>query len=214
MSGETGKPKKITIVIADDHPAVRRGIAAIIEDETDLEVVAEAANGAEAVEAFRQWQPDLLLMDLQMPVMNGVEATAALTAEFKTRARIIVLTTYDGDEDIYRSLRAGASGYLLKDAPIEDLLHTIRTVAAGKKSLQAEMAAKLADRVTDDELTGREREVLQLITQGKTNAQIGEELFIAETTVKYHLKNIFAKLGATDRTQAILIAIKRGLSRY
>lgn len=200
----------IRILIADDHPIVREGLAAMINRRSDMTVVGEAGTGREAVELFRREKPDVTLMDLQMPELGGVQAITAIRAEFPS-ARFVVLTTFDGDEDIYRALQAGAQAYLLKDTPREELLDAIRAVQAGQKRIPSEVAAKLADHLTASELTEREREVLKLIVAGKSNKEIGAALGIAEGTVKIHVNNLLAKLGVSDRTQAVTEALKRGL---
>jgi len=204
------KTNAIRLLIADDHPVVREGLAAMIERRADMTVVAEASSGQEALELYRLHQPDVVLMDLRMPQMDGVSAITAIRAEFPG-ARIIVLTTFDGDEDIYRGLRAGAKGYLLKDAGREALLEAIRGVHAGQTRIPADVASKLAERMSGPELTPREREVLELMVSGKSNQEIGSHLFIAEGTVKAHVNNILAKLDVNDRTQAVTTAIKRGI---
>jgi two-component system, NarL family, response regulator len=201
---------RIRILIVDDHAVVREGLAAMIARRPDMQVVAEAENGLRAVELAHQHQPDVILMDLRMPHMGGVEAIAHIRAE-KPNARIIVLTTYDGDEDIYRALQAGARAYLLKDTPRDDLLEAIRAVHAGQKRLPPEVAAKLVERVTAPELTPRELEVLNLIVKGNSNKEIGTALGIAEGTVKIHVNNLLGKLGVADRTQAVTEALKRGI---
>jgi DNA-binding NarL/FixJ family response regulator len=200
-------------------PWSARGLAAIIERESDMTVVAEAADGRTAVEQFLRHRPDITLMDLSMPggpsegrVMDGVAAIAAIREQVLT-ARIVILTTYDDDEDIYRGLRAGAKAYLLKDAPPDELLEAIRAVHAGMKRIGPRIAAKLADRMSSPELTGRETEVLRHVANGESNQEIAAALSIAEGTVKFHVNNLLAKLGASDRTQAVTIAIKRGIVR-
>lgn len=200
----------IRLLIADDHPVVREGLAAMLNRRADLSVVGEASNGREAVELYRREKPDVTLMDLRMPEMGGVEAIATLRAEFP-HARFIVLTTYDGDEDIARALKAGAQAYLLKDTPRDELLDAIRAVHAGRKRIAPEMAAKLADRLTTPELTEREMEVLKLIVAGQSNKEIGAALTITEGTVKVHVNNLLGKLGVSDRTQAVTEALRRGL---
>ncbi len=200
----------IRILIVDDHPVVRQGLAAMINRESDMVVVALVDNGHEAVLAFRQHQPDVTLMDLRMPKMDGVAAITAIDAEF-TNAQIIVLTTYDGDEDIYRGLKAGAKGYLLKDAEPDELLAAIRIVNSGKKYIPASVGSKLAERVGSLQLSKRELEVMRLITTGKSNQEIGFALQISEGTVKYHVNNIYSKLGVSDRIQAVITALKRGI---
>jgi len=203
-------PERIRILIADDHPIVREGLAAIISLRPDMTVVAQAADGRDAVEAFRKHRPDLALLDLRMPLLDGVGAIAAIRAEFPN-ARLILLTTYDGDEDIYRALRAGAKAYLLKDSPREDLLRCIREVHEGRTCIPPAVAAKLAVRLTGTELTGRELEVLDLTARGQSNKEIAAGLSIAEGTVKVHLNSIFGKLGVAGRTEAVRSALERGI---
>nr|CAA9281180.1 Two-component transcriptional response regulator, LuxR family [uncultured Armatimonadetes bacterium] len=204
------KENPIRILITDDHPVVREGLAAMIERRPDMTVVGEAGNGLEAVERFRSCQPDVALMDLRMPEMDGVEAITAIRREFPA-ARIIVLTTFDGDEDIYRGLRAGARGYLLKDAGREGLLEAIRAVHAGQSWIPPDVASKLAERVTGPDLTAREMDVLSLLAQGRSNQAIAALLFISEATVKTHVNSILTKLGVADRTQAVTTALRRGI---
>jgi two-component system NarL family response regulator len=204
--------RQLRILVADDHPVVRHGLIALVEHQPDMTVVAEAETGRQAVALFQAYHPDMVLMDLRMPELDGVEAILAIRA-VAPQARILVLTTYDSDEDIYRGLRAGAMGYLLKDAPASDLLGAIRAVAAGQKRIPPEVAAKLAERMTSPELTLRELEVLRLVVGGQSNKEIGATLAIAEGTVRAHLNSIFQKLEAQDRTQAATIAIRRGLVR-
>ncbi|MBL8046091.1 MAG: response regulator transcription factor [Anaerolineales bacterium] len=199
-----------TILISDDHAVVREGLAAMLSRRAEMQVVAEASNGVQAVELALKHKPDILLMDLRMPQMGGVEAIRAIRAEWP-EARVIVLTTYDGDEDIFRALQAGAQGYLLKDTPREDLLDAIRTVHAGRKHIPPEVAAKLAERLTTEALTERERQVLQLIVAGQSNKEIGASLNISEGTVKVHVNSLLGKLGVSDRTQAVTEALRRGL---
>jgi DNA-binding NarL/FixJ family response regulator len=199
-----------TILITDDHAVVREGLAAMIGRRAEMQVVAEASNGVQAVELALKHKPDILLMDLRMPQMGGVEAIRTIRAAWP-EARVIVLTTFDGDEDIFRALQAGAKGYLLKDTPREELLEAIRTVHAGRKHIPPEVAAKLADRLTSETLTEREREVLQLIVAGQSNKEIGASLNISEGTVKVHVNSLLGKLGVSDRTQAVTAALKRGL---
>lgn len=202
----------IRILVADDHTVVREGLVAILEQEEDLTVVGEASDGKEAVERFRAVGPDVTLMDLRMPQMDGVAAITEIR-EASPQARIIVLTTYDGDEDIYRGLHAGAQGYLLKDADRGALLEAIRSVHAGRTHISPEVAMKLASRVSRRDLTPREQEVLELMAAGKSNHEIAAALFIGEATVKTHVNSILAKLDVNDRTQAVTTALRRGLVR-
>lgn len=200
----------IRVLIADDHPIVRSGLAQMVELTDGMEVVAQAATGIEAVQLFQQHQPDVTLMDLRMPEMNGVEAIVAILEEF-SNARIAILTTYDTDEDIFRGLKAGAKGYLLKDSKMVELIDAIRKLHAGQKYIPPAVGAKLAERMSYPQLSDREREVMQLMCQGSLNPEISETLCISESTVKFHIGNIFSKLGVSDRTQAVLIALKRGV---
>ena len=200
----------IRCLVADDHAIVREGVVATIELYDEMRVVARATNGREAVALFREHRPDITLMDLNMPEVGGVEAIGAIRAEFPD-ARIIILTTYDGDEDIFRGLRAGAKAYLLKEGSVEQLVETIRAVHRGQVRIPQEVAAKLAQRMTSPELTARELEVLQQIVAGKSNAEIGTALFITEATVKAHVNSILNKLDVSDRTQAVTTALKRGI---
>ncbi len=206
------EPRQLRVLVADDHPVVRHGLVALIDHQPDMCVVAEASTGQAAVEQYAAQHPDVVLMDLRMPELDGVDAIRAIRAS-APQARIVVLTTYDSDEDIYRGLRAGAMGYLLKDAPAGELLSAIRAVAAGQKRIPAEVAAKLAERMISPELTARELEVLRLVVTGQSNKEIGAALAIAEGTVRAHLNSIFQKLEAQDRTHAVTIAIRRGLVR-
>lgn len=201
----------IQVLIVDDHAIVQQGLAFIINKQADMKVVGKAKDGIEAINLFRQIQPDITLMDLRMPEMDGVEAITTICAEFNT-ARIIVLTTYDSDEDIYRGLRAGAKGYLLKDCKPDELRTAIRTVYNGQQYIPPNVGAKLAQRMSHPELTDRELEILQLITQGMSNLEIGTALHITENTVKSNVNRILSKLGAKDRTQATIIALKRGIA--
>jgi len=201
--------KIIKVLTVDDHPLLREGIAAVLEGEQDVELVAEAANGQEAIELFRRHRPDVTLMDLQMPGMNGIETIVAIRSEFPD-ARFVVLTTYQGDVQAFRALKAGASGYLLKNMLRKDLLETIRAVNAGKRRIPPEIAAELAEHMTQDALTDREIEVLRRVASGNSNKIIGSQLSVSEATIKGHMKSILAKLGANDRTHAVTIAIKRG----
>jgi DNA-binding NarL/FixJ family response regulator len=200
----------IRILTVDDHPILREGIAAILGAETDFELVGEANNGREAVDQFRIHRPDVTLMDLQMPQMNGIDAIRAIRREFPD-ARIIVLTTYRGDAQAARAFEAGAFGYLLKSMLRKELIETIRIVHAGKKRIPPEIAVEMAEHHTDDLLTGREIEVLREVAAGNANKVIAERLKISEETVKAHMKNILSKLGANDRTHAVTIALKRGI---
>lgn len=201
----------IRVLIVDDHPVIRTGLALMLKYERGMEAVGEAGNGREAVALFRMCRPDVTLMDLRMPDMDGAEAITVIRAEFPA-ARIILLTTYDGDEDIYRGLRAGAKAYLLKDAPCEELLETIRRVHSGQKCITVEVGAKLAERIEGPALTAREREVLRQMARGSSNQEIGAALFITEGTVKFHVNHILNKLGVNDRTQAVIVALKRGIA--
>ena len=200
----------IRVLIVDDHEIVQQGLAAMIENEPDMTVVGQADNGQEAIDQYRQLQPDVTLMDLRMPQVSGVDATTVICAEF-VHARIVILTTYDGDEDIYCGLRAGAKGYLLKDAEPDELLNAIRVVHSGHRYIPSHIGAKLAQRMNNPELTDRELEVLRLVAQGLSNLQISAALRIAESTVKSNINHILSKLGAKDRTQATIIALKRGI---
>lgn len=202
--------KKIRIAVVDDQAVVRQGFVSLINTVADMEVIAEATNGQQAVELYREHRPDVMLIDLRMPVLSGVEAISAIRKEFPG-ARMIVLTTYDGDEDIYRSLQAGAQGYLLKDVFFEDLEEAIRKVHAGSKRIPSAVAERLAERMSGSDLTGRELEVLQQIVAGKSNKEIGTQLNISEATVKSHINNILSKLGVSDRTQAATTALQRGI---
>jgi DNA-binding NarL/FixJ family response regulator len=201
--------KAIKVLAVDDHPLLREGIAAVLNGEQDIELVAEAVNGREAIELFRQHRPDVTLMDLQMPDMNGIEAILAIRSEFPN-ARFVVLTTYQGDVQAVRALKAGASGYLLKSMLRKDLLDTIRVVHAGRRRIPPEIATELADHIAEDTLTDREIEVLRRVANGNSNKIIGAQLNVSEATIKGHLKSILAKLGANDRTHAVTIAIRRG----
>lgn len=202
----------IRILIADDHPILGQALTMFLQCEPDITVVGYAKDGQEALELFRQHQPDVTLMDLQMPNMEGADAIAAICAKFKN-ARIVVLTGFDGDEDIYRGLRSGAKGYLLKGADPNELLEAIRTVHQGQKYIPPSIAAKLAERMDSLELSDRELEVLRLIAKGKNNQQISNVLNIAESTVRFHANNIFGKLKVSDRTQALVTALNRGIVR-
>jgi DNA-binding NarL/FixJ family response regulator len=201
--------QKIRVLCVDDHHLVRDGITFALQQHSDMEVVGQARNGVEAVEAFRQCRPDVTLMDLKMPQMNGIEATVAIRLEFPC-ARIVVLTTYSGDIQASRALKAGAVGYLLKAMLPTELIDTIRTVHAGRRRVPPEIASEIAEHVSADELTWREIEVLRKVASGCSNKIAADELQIAEDTVKGHMKSILAKLRANDRTHAVTIAMKRG----
>jgi two-component system, NarL family, response regulator len=200
----------LTIMVADDHPVVREGLVAMIERQSNMQVVAQAGNGREAIDKFLARKPDVGLLDLRMPLMNGIDAVAEI-CDKEPGARLIILSTYQGQEDIYRALRAGALGYLLKDAPVEDLVESIWAVSAGMKWIPPAVGAMLAKRVTDRELTAREMEVLRVLALGKSNKEIGVAFNISEATVKVHVTHILEKLKVTGRTEAINVAVRRGL---
>ena len=200
----------IRVLIVDDHSIVRQGLATIINRDPEMTVIAQAEDGQQAINLFREYQPDVTLMDLRMPQMAGVEAITAICAEFKS-ARIVVVTTYDGDEDIYRGLQAGAKGYLLKDAKPNELLSAIRTIHGGQQYIPPSVGAKLVQRMSNPELSERELEVLRLMAQGMSNLDISSALSIGESTVKSHVNRILSKLGVNDRTQAVIIAVRRGI---
>lgn len=202
----------VRVLLVDDHSIVRQGLAAILENQPDMTVVGQAGNGQDAIAHYRQLQPDVTLMDLRMPQLNGVDATAAICAEF-AHARIIILTTYDGDEDIYRGLRAGAKGYLLKDAEPEALLNAIRAIHNGQQYIPPDVVAKLVQRMNNPQLSNREIEVVDLMACGLSNHDIGIALNIAESTVKFHINRILSKLEVSDRTQAVIVALKRGIAK-
>jgi two-component system NarL family response regulator len=204
------KIEEITVMLVDDHPAFRVGMAALISREPGLRVVAETGNGNDALALYRRTRPDIVLMDLRLPGLGGVEATLAIRKEFPD-AKVIVLTTFDADEDIYRAMQSGAKSYLLKDIPQEELSATIRAVFAGEQPLPAKVAGQLALRQRRADLSEREMEVLQLLTRGRSNKEISSSLFISEDTVKSHLKTLFAKLQVQDRTEAAISAIRHGI---
>jgi DNA-binding NarL/FixJ family response regulator len=203
-------PAQIRVFSVDDHPLLREGIAAMINNQKDMVLVAQAANGREAIQKFKECRPDVTLMDLRLPDMSGIDVLIAIRTEFAD-ARIIMLTTFEGDVEIQRALEAGARGYILKSTPPKDLLEVIRQVHSGKKRVPPEVAARIAEHLSDESLTDREVEVLRHIAGGNRNRDIAERLFISEETVKVHIKHIMEKLGASDRTQAVAIAVRRGI---
>jgi DNA-binding NarL/FixJ family response regulator len=202
--------KRITVLTVDDHPLLREGVAAVLAYERDMVVVAEAANGREAIECYRTHRPDVTLMDLQMPKMKGLEAIMAIRSEFAD-ARILVVTTYDGDVQALRAIKAGASGYLLKNMLRKELPDAIRSVHAGRLRIRGEIAMAMAEHSADDPLTEREVEVLRCVAAGNANKEVAAQLSIAEETVKAHMSRILSKLGANDRTHAVVIGVKRGI---
>lgn len=206
----TAEPRPIRVLIVDDHPMLREGVAAVVGTRQDIEIVGEAENGQRAIEQFRRLRPDVTLLDLQMPVMGGIDALAVIRAEFP-EARVVVLTTYSGDAQAVRALKTGAMGYLLKSALRTELLETIRAAHAGRRHLAREVASEIALHAVDDALSERELSVLKLVAAGHANKQIAAELAITEDTVKAHLKNIFSKLAVRDRTEAVTQAAKRGI---
>jgi DNA-binding NarL/FixJ family response regulator len=203
-------PSRIRILTVDDHPLLREGIAAMINSQPDMQVAAEASRGNEGIQKFREVRPDVTLMDLRLPDINGIDALIAIRAEFAD-ARIIVLTTFDGDFEIQRAFAAGARAYVLKSMPPAELINVIRQVHAGKKRVPPEVAAQIAEHFSDESLTAREIDVLRHVAGGNRNRDIARHLFISEETVKVHIKHIMEKLGASDRTQAIAIAVRRGI---
>jgi DNA-binding NarL/FixJ family response regulator len=210
MEKQMSDQARIRILSVDDHPLLREGIATIINNQPDMLLVSQASTGAEAIQRYREHQPDVTLMDLRLPDVSGIDAMIAIRAEFR-EARIIMLTTFEGDVEIQRALEAGARGYLLKNMPPRELVEVIRQVHAGKKGIATEVAAHLAEHMSDEELTTREVEVLRQVAGGNRNRDIAERLFISEETVKVHIKHVMDKLGAKDRTQAIAIAVRRGI---
>jgi len=209
----TKKTSPIRILVADDHYIVRMGLIAMVNTEPDMEVVAEATDGAQAIALFRKWNPDLALMDLRMPVKNGIEATAEI-CKHNNAARVLMLTALDGDEDIHKALEAGAAGYVLKDSTEEKLMPAIRAVASGQRWIPEEVANRLASRRLFEELTPRELQVLNELVKGLANKQIADVLNITENTVKWYLKNILAKLRVADRAEAVAVAIQRGIIHF
>ena len=201
---------KIRVLCVDDHPLVRKGIAAILNNEAEIDLVAEAGNGQEAIDLFRRLNPDVTLMDLRMPIVDGITATREIRNEFP-EARIIALTSFDGDQDVYRALEAGVRGYLLKESVHSEILHAIRHVHAGKKLIPPDVAQRLAEYFPQVSLTPREVEVLQLVAGGLANKEIASKLGTASGTVKMQVQNILSKLSATDRTHAVTIALQRGI---
>ncbi len=204
------RPSRIRLLVVDDHPAFRAGLVAILEAEPDMSVVAQAGDGEQAIAACREHCPDVVLMDLRLPRLGGVEATMRITQEMPG-LHVVALTTYDGDEDIHRALRAGARSYMLKDAGADELVAMIRAVQAGEAPLPGTIAARLVQRLQRPELSARERDVVQLLARGHSNKEIGSALAISEDTVKGHLKSVFTKFGVNDRTQAVLAALQHGI---
>jgi DNA-binding NarL/FixJ family response regulator len=201
---------KIRVFSVDDHPLLREGIAAVINNQRDMVMVAQASSGREAVQQFREHRPDVTLMDLRLPDISGIDALMAIRGEFPD-ARIAMLTTFEGDVEIQRALAAGARGYVLKNMPPNELVEVVRQIHAGKKRIPQEIAAQLAEHVADEALTERERDVLRHVAGGNRNKDIAEQLFISEETVKVHVKHVMEKLGARDRTEAVAIGVRRGI---
>ena len=202
--------QKIRVLSADDHPLLREGIAAVINSQPDMTMVAQASTGSESISLFREHRPDVTLMDLRLPDISGIDALTAIRSEFP-EARIVMLTTFEGDVEIHRSLEAGARGYVLKNMPPKELIEVVRQVNAGKKRIPPQVAAQLAEHIADETLTPREIDVLRHVAGGNRNRDIAEQLFISEETVKVHVKHIMEKLGASDRTAAVAIAVRRGI---
>jgi DNA-binding NarL/FixJ family response regulator len=202
--------ERIRVLSVDDHPLVREGIAALINNQAEMQLAAQGSTGKEAIQLFREHRPDVVLLDVRLPDMNGIDAMITIRSEFP-EARIIIVTSSEGDVEMQRALEGGASGYIVKSMPPQVLLEAIRKVHGGKKAIPAEVAARLADHYSDEGLTTREIEILQQVAEGNRNRDIAEKLFISEGTVKVHIQHIMAKLGANDRTQAITIAVRRGI---
>jgi len=206
------RQRQIRVFSVDDHPLLREGIAAVINSQSDMTMVAQAATGREAIQLFREHRPDVTLMDLRLPDISGIDVLSAILAEFPD-ARVVMLTTFEGDVEIQRSLAGGARGYLLKNMPPKELVEAVRQVHAGRKRIPQEIAAELADHIADEPLTVREVDVLQHVAGGNRNKDIAQQLSISEETVKVHVKHIMEKLGASDRTAAVAIAVRRGIIR-
>jgi two-component system NarL family response regulator len=209
---DSGISKSCTILVADNHPVVREGLVSLINRRSDMRVIGEAGDGREAVKAFFAQRPDIVLLDLRMPIMDGIDAVTAICAR-DPEARVAIISSYQSEEDVYLALRAGAQGYILKDAPVEQLIECIHAVADGKTWIPPEVGATLAKRIADPELTRRENEVLHAVAAGKSNKEIGSQCDISEATVKVHMTHILEKLGVTGRTEAIRAAVKRGIVR-